>query len=146
MLFKLLVWIFRERKKYKKPVEINLVENPNRPRNDNTDGKSYKDDPKLPRAYQLLCMWGIIETLVLAIVLITETGKAYGENFLYGLCSNGSCSRVVGTAIIYKIVCSLLLTIGAKTVRTFLEFSLVLFLMIFGVNERSLKKKTWKNC
>ena len=115
--------MFREHKKRKKdkksrkkdqPRDIDALEREEK-LSDDTDGKSEPKFIKRPKTYDLLCVWGLIETLILAGVMIFRR-KDYGVNFMHDLCKNSNCKNFVLNALIYKIVCSILLTIGAKTV------------------------------
>lgn len=115
--------MFREHKKRKKdektskkvqPHDIAALEREEK-LTDDTDDKSEPEFIKRPKAYDLLCVWGLIETLILAGVMIFRK-EDYGENFMHDLCKNSNCKNFVLNALIYKIVCSILLTIGAKTV------------------------------
>ncbi|KAJ6638034.1 hypothetical protein Bhyg_10767 [Pseudolycoriella hygida] len=73
---------------------------------------------KLPIISVLIYMWGLIEILSLIIVLICkrEYEETFAENFLSDLCEGRRemCRSVVKRIIYYKILCSLLLIIGAK--------------------------------
>lgn len=115
--------MFREHKKRKKdeksrkkdqPRDINALERQEK-LIDESDGKPEPQFIKRPKTYDLLCVWGLIETLILASVMIFRK-KDYSVNFMHGLCKNDNCKNFVLNALIYKIVCSILLTIGAKTV------------------------------
>lgn len=128
MLFRLLYWIFRERRKYKippvEPVELKPMRTTTTKSIDFLDGKIISNIPNRPIAYHLLCIWGIFEVFLLSIVFIMKT-KDFGENFLHGLCAHDSCDRFVFKALIYKIVCAILLTVGSKTVSFRFFFSFV---------------------
>lgn len=127
MFFRIIVWMFREHKKRKKdekssgkvqPRDLGALEREENLNKDDTDGKPEPKFIKRPKTYDLLCVWGLIETLILASVMIFKK-KDYGVNFMHDLCKNNDCKNFVFNALIYKIVCSILLTIGAKTVSHF---------------------------
>lgn len=102
MFLEVLCWIINERKKSK--------QNDHRSDDANASERSI--------TYILIGSWGFLETIILAVVMITKTGD-FGENFFHGLCSHSSCNRIVFNAIVYKIVCSNLLVIGSITVSEF---------------------------
>ncbi|XP_055301723.1 uncharacterized protein LOC129568172 [Sitodiplosis mosellana] len=127
MFFRIVVWMFRERRKRKKPQphDITAVERQEK-LSDEIDGKSESSFAKRPITYDLLCMWGLLETLILASVMMFKE-QDYKDNFTHGLCATHECKKLVFNALIYKIVCSILLTIGARTEITILMLPWFIF-------------------
>lgn len=90
--------------------------------NDNDNDNDSDDDDedllvlKRPKAYLLLSIWSYLEILLLFIISFHRIGKNhFPRNFLSDLCSSG-CKNTVLSSICYKIVTSILMAIGARTV------------------------------
>lgn len=109
MYGKILRLLIRYKRRGKKPDAIE----------DQIDGGNNLDSVILARpwAYNLLCIWSCIETLILSILVIGKK-EDYAENFLHGFCNNGDCDGYILKAILNHLAISILMIIGALNVSS----------------------------
>lgn len=124
----MLGWIIRRYRKHKlfnkhRNKILETIEDQNEIYDDNLDLIT----PERPVAYVLMCIWGCLETLTLAVLMVERT-RDWPENFLHGFCFNAFCDGFVFKAIVHRFVYSILMVIGAMNVGS--HFFLVYFLLL----------------
>lgn len=87
------------------------------------DDDEFNEDPNAyarAKIYNLIFVWGTLEIILIGLALFCKSSRDYPENFLKKFKSNYGKYPLIERSMKYKLISSVLLIFGAKTVSFFL--------------------------